>query len=89
MLTTATRHIHQRGIAACWAIFNTESDPMRAFWDLHLDYPDRRLFLSAAGLPDYLEGRAWDELNSEERKAIKATAARFKRWASNLEGVGL
>lgn len=70
---------HHPGLAACWAILNHEQDPMRAFWDLHLDYPERRFFLNAASLPNYLEGRAWDELNDEQQKAIKATAARFKR----------
>ncbi|KAF0102942.1 MAG: hypothetical protein FD187_1771 [bacterium] len=88
MHTTATRH-HQQGLAACWAIFNATSDPMRAFWNLHLDYPDRRFFLNAAALPEYLEGRGWDELKSEQQKAIKATAARLKRWMRDLEERGL
>jgi hypothetical protein len=88
MLTIETRR-HRQGLAACWAVFNTESDPMRAFWDLHLDYPERRFFLSAANQPDYLEGRAWDELKSEQQKAIKATVTRFKRWMRDLEERGL
>ncbi len=77
------------GLAACWDVFNVESDPMRAFWNLHIQAHERRFFLSAASLPTHLEGRAWDELKSEEKKAIKATAARFKRWLKDLEGRGL
>jgi hypothetical protein len=86
--TISTANPHP-GIAACWAVFNVESDPLRAFWDLHLDFHERRFFLSAASLPDYLEGRAWDELKAKQQKAIKATAARFKRWVRDLEGRGL
>lgn len=88
MPATHTAHPHP-GIAACWAILNGESDPLRAFWDLRLDYPERRFFLNTASLPEYLEGRAWDELKTEQQKAIKATAARFKRWVHDLEGRGL
>jgi len=88
-MRTAKPNTPHPGIAACWDVFNAESDPMRGFWDLHLDYPERRFFLSAASLPDHLEGRAWDELKAEQKKAIKATAARFKRWLRDLEERGL
>lgn len=77
------------GLATCWAILNHEQDPMRGFWNLHLEFHERRFFLTAASLPDYLEGRSWDELKAEQQKAIKATAARFKRWVHDLEGRGL
>lgn len=86
--TTHTNHPHP-GIAACWAILNGESDPLRAFWDLHMDCPERRFFLTAASLPEYLESRAWDGLKAEQQQAIKATAARFKRWVRELEERGL
>ncbi len=86
--TTHPAPTHQ-GLAACWAVLNTESDPMRAFWDLHLNCSERRIFLSADNLPEHLERRAWDELKPWQQKAIKATAVRFKLWLRDLEGRGL
>lgn len=85
MPATHTAHPHP-GIAACWAILNGESDPLRAFWDLRLDYPERRFFLIAARLPEYWDWKRWDDLKQEQRNAIHIAANHFKEWCMTWRG---
>ncbi len=65
-------------------------DPLGAVWDIRASEKDRRLLLAMGGASQFEAARwksaGWSDLPAATRGDIRRGLARFRDWASRLEG---
>jgi hypothetical protein len=74
MLTPAA----SQALSQIKAVLSLEHDPAGLLWNDEMALRERRIFLTAARLPETLCCRAWTDLSADTRAKIKRAMVRFR-----------
>lgn len=71
------------GLEKCREVLGVENDPFRAVWR-GADDATRRMLLTIAKRPVYLNSYFWDEMTPDTRAAIKRRAGALRDWLNKM-----